>query len=301
MEGFTPQSRGQRFNELIAATLRCWGIDARSSVRAKGETDVVFAISETRYVLEAKWERRPADTGHLAKLQKRVRQRLAGTYGLFVSMAGYTPEALSDLTDGERLEVLLLDRDHVEAFLSGLVPPEEMLTLLRDRAAFYGDAYTPLLTLIGSVGQPPTVGFTVPPVLRDGLVDWSIDGVSGETLFTLPNSNQLGVAAPGDHRLLVTSQPGVVDVDYRSGSVSWAVPVVDCHRNPAVDADGAILFTRRNGVGRYAEGRLSVVGGGLIGATCLVPHPDGSMWVFRQRRPLRRAWRLDYTARRRSR
>jgi hypothetical protein len=42
LEGFTPQSRGQRFNELIAATLRCWGIDARSSVRAKGETDPEF-------------------------------------------------------------------------------------------------------------------------------------------------------------------------------------------------------------------------------------------------------------------
>ncbi len=279
LEGCTPQSRGQRFNEVIAAMLRCWGIDARSSVRAKGEVDVAFAVGGIRYVVEAKWENRPADSGHIAKLQKRVRQRLAGTYGVFVSMAGYTAEALADIADGDRLEVLLLDAEHLEAMLSGLAPPEELLTLLHDRAAFFGDAHTPLLTLIGAAGDPPTVAFGTPSTLP-GFVNWASEGDAGEILFTLPNSNQLGIAAGGHGRLLVTTQRGIIDVDLQTRAVRWAVPVVDCHRNPVVQADGAVLFTRRNGVGRYSEGRLTIIGGGLFGSTCLAPHPDGSMWAF---------------------
>jgi hypothetical protein len=57
LEDHTAQSRGQRFNGLIAEMLKCFGIDARASVmgKGKGEIDVVFAIGATRYVLEAKW------------------------------------------------------------------------------------------------------------------------------------------------------------------------------------------------------------------------------------------------------
>lgn len=141
-EGHTPQSRGRRFNEVIAELLQCWGIEATTSVRTTGEIDVTFALAGLRFVLEAKWEKKKADTGHIAKLQKRVRQRLAGTYGVFLSMSGYSPNALADVAHGERLEVLLLDMGHWEAMLSGLVPPEELLTLVHDHAAFQGEPYT---------------------------------------------------------------------------------------------------------------------------------------------------------------
>src|SRR5262245_40670597 len=107
-DGHTPQSRGRRFNGLIADVLRSWGIPAQVAFRAAGEIDVAFSIGNTRYIVEAKWESTPAHTGHIAKLQKRVRQRLAGTYGIFLSMSGYSQEALRDIAHGERLEVLLL-------------------------------------------------------------------------------------------------------------------------------------------------------------------------------------------------
>lgn len=123
LQGHTPQSRGQAFNELLAGMFGCWGLRAKSSVRAKGEADVVFALGGARYVVEAKWESQRADTGQIAKLQKRLRQRYEGTGGIFISMGGYTTEALADIADGEQLRVLLMDDTHVEAMLSGLVPP----------------------------------------------------------------------------------------------------------------------------------------------------------------------------------
>lgn len=122
LQGHTPQSRGQRFNEVVASLLRCWDIQAEPNVQTTGEVDVVFAVDGVRFVLEAKWKKKKADTGDLAKLQKRVRQRIAGTYGVFLSMSGYSANALAEVTQGERLEVLLLSATHWEAMLSGLVP-----------------------------------------------------------------------------------------------------------------------------------------------------------------------------------
>ncbi|WP_082032463.1 restriction endonuclease [Nocardia vulneris] len=144
LTNLTPQLRGQQFNSWLAALLRAYGINAKENQRSAGEIDVVFSIGETRYILEAKWSKTKSDTGQLAKLQKRVRQRLSGTYGVFVAMAGYTDEALGDLIQGDRLELILLDREHVEAMLSGAIGPQELLSKLRDEASFAGRPYTPM-------------------------------------------------------------------------------------------------------------------------------------------------------------
>jgi hypothetical protein len=106
--------------------------------------------------MEVKWEAKPTDTGKIAKLQKRVRQRLLGTYGIFLSMSGYSRPALADLTDGERLEVLLLDIGHFEAMVSGKISPSRLLSLVYDSAAFHGLAYTPIsdLQLSDASGGP---------------------------------------------------------------------------------------------------------------------------------------------------
>jgi Holliday junction resolvase-like predicted endonuclease len=144
LDGISPQERGRQFNRWIADLLRAHGIDAQENHRSLGEIDVVFSIGDTRYILEAKWQQTKADTGQLAKLQKRLRQRLSGTYGVFVSMAGYTPDALTDLVQGDRLELILLDREHIEAVLTGEISPQVLLSKLRDAASFAGQPYTPM-------------------------------------------------------------------------------------------------------------------------------------------------------------
>ncbi|MQY21703.1 restriction endonuclease [Nocardia macrotermitis] len=153
LDGLTPQRRGQQFNEWLADLLRACGLEAKASQRSAGEIDVVFSIGDVRYIVEAKWTKTKADTGQLAKLQKRVRQRLSGTYGVFVSMAGYTDEALKDLIHGDRLELLLLDQEHIEALLSEEISPQQLLSDLRDAAAFTGQPYTKMTDLRSAGGS----------------------------------------------------------------------------------------------------------------------------------------------------
>lgn len=162
LEGHTPQSRGQRFNGLIAEVLQCRGIDAKANVRAAGEIDVIFTVDGAHYVLEAKWQSEKIDTGVIAKLQKRVRQRLAGTYGVLLSMSGYSPNALAEVKDGERLEVMLLDQSHWEATLGGQISPAKLLGLVRSYAAFRGEPYAPLPDLLGSSLPVPRLNFDMP-------------------------------------------------------------------------------------------------------------------------------------------
>ena len=260
--------------------LRCWGIEAEVAVRSAGEIDVAFAVGSQRYILEAKWEQPKADTGHVAKLQRRVAQRFQGTVGLFLAMAGYSPDALDEVDRGGRLEVLLLDRAHFEAMLSGFVLPDELLKLIQDRAAFRGRAYTPLLTMLTTVSTPPVASLDPMSELNDGLVLNARMGMSCTALFTLPESDQLGIAFRDDNHLLVTTQAGVVEVELRRWRTSWAVPIANCHRNPLVQTDGSIVFTRRYGVGRVVSGGLSIVGGGFAGTTRLLRHEDGSACVL---------------------
>ena len=62
----------------------------------------------------------------MAKLRGRITQRLAGTRGVLLSMSGYSDEALEGIVRGQQLDMLLLDRTHLEAMLSGLLSPADL-------------------------------------------------------------------------------------------------------------------------------------------------------------------------------
>jgi hypothetical protein len=277
LEGHSPQSRGQRLNGLIAEALTCLGIDATANVRSPGETDVVFTADGVRFVLEAKWEQDRANTGQIAKLQRRVQQRIIATYGVFLSMSGYSREALADVKDGQRLEVLLLDRLHWEAMLSGLIPPDELLTLVRDRAAYQGIPYAPLAELFGPVESHAS--FEPPGTAPPGGLEAALPSVRGELVLSA-RSRELGIACQRRDHIFLTTDDAVLDADLRQRAVRVAVPLRGCSRNPLVLEDGAVYFARRHGVGCLRDGEISTVGGGFGGSTCLLRSPDGSVCVF---------------------
>lgn len=279
LEGHTPQSRGQRFNGMIAEALEHWGIPASASERSKGEVDVGFTHEGVRYVLEAKWEKTKADTGDLAKLHKRVQQRLSGTRGVFLAMAGFTPEAITDLSDGQRLEMLLLDRSHWEAMLSGLVPPPELLTLAGDHAAFRGEAFATLATLLARSARLPKINLEA-GARGDEILEVAAEHNDAQFALSIESSDQLGLTCVSAEKLLVTTSTGIALADVDAGTADLVVEVTHCHRRAVLHSDGSILFTRRLGVGRFHEGQISSVAGGAAGATCLIEAPDGTTWLL---------------------
>jgi hypothetical protein len=279
LEKHTPSSRGQRFNDMIAELLRCWGVKANAGLRGRGEIDVAFEIGETHFVLEAKWEKAKTSTGPITKLQKRVRQRLAGTYGVFLSMSGYTREALDDVKDSERLEVFLLDRDHWEAMLSGLVPPLELFSLVRSRAAFFGDAHSSLVDLFQTSSPRSLTGFAASAQWVGDVASSAADGVKAEVLVSGIKSGQMGLCPEGE-KILLTTESAILRFDPKTKDLEVAVPIPACRRNPVVTKDGSIFFLRQRGVGRFFGGKLTAVAGGVNDNANLVTRLDQTTWIF---------------------
>jgi Restriction endonuclease len=277
LEGYSLRSRGQRFDRLIAELLSCWGIDAATNVRAPGQIDVAFTVGGTDFVLEAKWQHSRVNTGQISKLKTRVQQRFADTRGIFLSMSGYSRPALAEVTRGERLQILLLDKLHWEAMLGGLIPPDELLRLVRDRAAYQGMPYAPLPKLFGPA--EPSASFDPPGAALPGRLDTALPGVQAETVLSA-RSRELGIACHGREHLFLTTDDAVVDADLRQRVVRVAVPLRGCSRNPLVLDDGTVYFARRHGIGCLRDGEISTVGGGFGGSTCLLRSPDGSVCVF---------------------
>jgi len=149
----TVQRRGQQFNALVADLLRLWGIDAEAGVigiEGRDEVDVTFTLGDTPYLLEAKWHARPVPADAASKLADHIRQRLRGTRGVVLSMSGYTRNAAPAAERGQQPEVLLLDRSHFEAMLSGLMAPDQLLQAVVRQASRRGGVYVPLADVVGA-------------------------------------------------------------------------------------------------------------------------------------------------------
>jgi hypothetical protein len=196
LRDLTPQERGQRLNSFIAELLKCWGISAMANIRENGEIDVAFGMNSRKFILECKWEENPVGTGPIAKLQKRLRQRLGGTTGLFLSMSGFSQEALNELKDGEQLQVLLLQRKHLEAMLSGFVPPNELINILVDKASFSGVGFVPLGSLFKAKPvETIEINYGYPDSITCGeLVTESIPGFRADVIASNLSVGQAGVA-----------------------------------------------------------------------------------------------------------
>lgn len=277
LNNHTPRSRGQRFNAFLAEVLQAWGLRARAEINSKGNIDVAFAIAQQRFILEAKWERTPTRTGPIAKLQKRVRQRLGGTIGVFVSMYGYTDEALRDVVEGERLEVILLDRTHIEAMLTGFCPPEEMIALLLDRAHFYGQPTVPLRAAVAADTPvlAPSIGGAVEapgPLIR------GVEGVEAHWAVRNLRAGHHGVAVTGRRLVLVTGD-GLLRVGLDDASVE-RLPFPNDVSNVKVLSSGAIAVIRKFGAALIAGTELRVLGSPFPGRATFVANTGDDLVVF---------------------
>jgi hypothetical protein len=60
-----------------------------------------------QYLVEARWRDEPADVAAIAALSHKAHRSLQSTRGLFLSMAGFRPEVVAELEQGEK-NVLLM-------------------------------------------------------------------------------------------------------------------------------------------------------------------------------------------------
>ncbi len=117
----------------------------RLSYRPVGEeVDGSIWFHGRTILIEAKWTQDPHPASSLYQFRGKVDGKLIGTLGLFISMAGFSTDAVDALVAGKELNLVLADGDDVRAIVNGTVTIGEAL-MLKIRAA--GDSGTPFVPL----------------------------------------------------------------------------------------------------------------------------------------------------------
>jgi len=138
------RKRGYRFESLLADLLRTDDLDPRTSYKASGEQiDGSFFLDGAVFLLEAKWHADPIPASTLYQFKGKVDGKLVGTIGVFLSMSGYSQDAVDALTLGKSLNLVLFDKRDIDAAINRDLGFRVVLKRKLRQAAEEGVVYFP--------------------------------------------------------------------------------------------------------------------------------------------------------------
>ena len=137
-----PQQRGFALERVIRELFTLFDLDPKASFRITGEQiDGAFTFDNTDYILEAKWQQELVGTQELDTLHSKLtRATLDNTLGLFLSINGYSNDAVKAHSSGRRL-MILMDGSHLMAVIEGRIDLLQLLLRMRRHASQTGNIY----------------------------------------------------------------------------------------------------------------------------------------------------------------
>lgn len=135
------QKRGCRLEKVLKDLFDLFDLDPKASFRIAGEQiDGAFSFEGTDYLLEAKWQKDPVDAKELDSLAGKLSRKLENTLGLFLSINGYSEDAVKVHSSGRRL-IILMDGSDLMAVIEGRIDLVQLLLRKRRKAAETGNIY----------------------------------------------------------------------------------------------------------------------------------------------------------------
>lgn len=136
------QERGYKLEKLLIDLAALFDLDPRASYKITGEQiDGAFTLGNTDFIFEAKWQNEPVRAKELDSLASKVQRKLDNTLGLFLSISGFSEDAISAYYSSGRRVLLLMDGSDLNAVLEGRIDYRELLLRKRRAAAQTGDIY----------------------------------------------------------------------------------------------------------------------------------------------------------------
>jgi hypothetical protein len=144
-----PHKRGYDFEKFLGQLFNLFGLAPRGSFRNTGEQiDGSFQLGNDIFLLEAKWKNKPTAKPDLVIFNDKVNSKPIWTRGLFVSISGFTGEAVKGFKLGRTTSIIGMDRQDLELILDGHISLEEAIRLELRHAGETNDFYAPLEELI---------------------------------------------------------------------------------------------------------------------------------------------------------
>ena len=114
------QSRGYELQSLLKDLFDVYGLEARGPFRVIGEEiDGSFVLEGEIYLLEARWRTAKANKSDLATFSDKVERKSAWTRGLFVSMSGFSDDAIEAMGKGKAIGFIIMSGDDLLKALKG--------------------------------------------------------------------------------------------------------------------------------------------------------------------------------------
>lgn len=142
------QKRGYELEKLLVKIFDLFDLDPKASFKITGEQiDGAFSFDNIDFLFEAKWTNKQVQAKDLDSLAAKLSRKLDNTLGLFLSINGYSDEAVKAHSSGRRL-LLLMDGSDLMAVLEGRIDLKELLLRKRRYAAQTGNIYLKVSELL---------------------------------------------------------------------------------------------------------------------------------------------------------
>lgn len=137
-------NRGFKFERLLHELFKSEGLEPRTSFKNEGEQiDGSLLFNGTFFLLEAKWQQKELPASALYQFKGKVDGKLVGTLGIFISMSGYSSDAVDALALGKSLNLILFDKDDMDAAIIDGIGFSAILKQKMRHAAEDGAVYFP--------------------------------------------------------------------------------------------------------------------------------------------------------------
>ncbi len=138
------QSAGRAFNGLLTDLFAAFSLEPSQPFRVRGEEiDGALYFHNETYLIEAKWTAEKTSAQALYAFNEKIRRKSDFTRGIFVSINGYTDEALEAYRTGAASRAVLLDGAHVMRVLDGALSLPALLARVTRELAERGIVYLP--------------------------------------------------------------------------------------------------------------------------------------------------------------
>jgi len=136
-----PQGRGFKLEKIIKALFELFDLDPKASFKITGEQiDGAFTFINTDYLFEAKWTKELVSIEDLDAFAGKLSRKLENTLGLFLSINGFSEDAIKAHTTGRKL-MILMDGSDLMAVLEGRIDLIELLYRKKRFASQTGNIY----------------------------------------------------------------------------------------------------------------------------------------------------------------
>ncbi len=138
------QEAGLRFEGLLTRLFTLFDLQPKGPFRVEGEQiDGSIDLDREVYLVEAKWTTEKVNEAALLVLRGKIEGKSQFTRGIFLSVNGYTPEAVQAITKGKSPTFVMMDGSHLYRVLEGHIRLDVLLRRLVRHLAETGSPYLP--------------------------------------------------------------------------------------------------------------------------------------------------------------